>query len=242
MPTSLLSSLIGWAATHLVAITLLVFVLAGFVVFGVVDIPVGKLAGSMRHEPSVQAQGPQPSVAATGAPQQSKPTADAGPEGPRKASDARPGTVPGDAERPRERSSPRLIGGSLPVYESDPGSITGFSHRPAGDPFRPPSETPAVEKPSRDELVQDARRAFWNGDFEAAERGYLNLLTAYPEDANAFGELGNLYHSMGRREAALDAYFEAGLRLRTAGEEEKLLQIIGLLSEEGDPRVDQLTP
>ena len=115
---------------------------------------------------------------------------------------------------------------------------------PLGDPFRPPREMPATTGGvlTRDDLVQQARRAFWNGDFETAEAGYIDLIAAYPEDADAFGELGNLYLSMGKPAAALDAYFEAGVRLRAHGETEKLRQIIDILTKEGDQRADQLTP
>ena len=93
---------------------------------------------------------------------------------------------------------------------------------------------------TRDEFVQQARRAYWNGDFEAAEAAYMQMLSAFPGDADAFGELGNLYQSMGRPAQALDAYFEAGLRLKAEGNSEKLQQIIELMQKEGDARGDQL--
>ena len=51
---------------------------------------------------------------------------------------------------------------------------------------------------------------------------------------------GNLYQSMGRPAQALDAYFEAGLRLKAEGNREKLQQIIELMQKEGDGRGDQL--
>ena len=93
---------------------------------------------------------------------------------------------------------------------------------------------------TRDEFVQQARRAYWNGDFEAAEAAYMEMLLVFPGDADAFGELGNLYQSMGRPAQALDAYFEAGLRLKAEGNREKLQQIIELMQKEGDGRGDQL--
>lgn len=100
---------------------------------------------------------------------------------------------------------------------------------------------PTVERPELtlvelQELLQSARAVFWNGDLEKAEQLYLAYLAQRPEDANVFGELGNLYQSMGMPLRALDAYFEAGLRFRANGEMQQLDQIHALLQEAGDPR------
>ncbi|MCB1798247.1 MAG: hypothetical protein KDI67_05120, partial [Gammaproteobacteria bacterium] len=144
------------------------------------------------------------------------------------------------------RKAPKLIGGSIPVY-SDPRfapSAAAAGAAPADDPFRPAvvegGDPPLAGQMTRDEFVQQARRAYWNGDFEAAEAAYMEMLLVFPGDADAFGELGNLYQSMGRPAQALDAYFEAGLRLKAEGNREKLQQIIELMQKEGDGRGDQL--
>ena len=152
---------------------------------------------------------------------------------------------PGAGDRPQ----PRMIGGSLPIYgledkpqgsgsESFSAPADGF--RPEGDLSQTPPE-PSLER-SRDDLIQDARRAFWNGDFEGAEVAYVTILTRYPGDADTFGELGNLYQSMGRPEQAIDAYYEAAIRLKAQGNATKLETIIGLLEESGDPRAASLRP
>lgn len=242
MPANLVSSLAGWFATHLVAISFLGFILVGLVVFRVIDMPAGQWVDTERPRPSVEAEFGQPLGSPEGATEASLGPATAARGDRGETGEAPSDRLSQDAGRPSKPSSPKLIGGSLPLYEPDAASSTGFSQHAVGDPFRPPYETPVTETISREVLVQDARRAFWNGDFEAAERVYLALLSAYPEDADAFGELGNLYHSMGRTEAALDAYFEAGLRLQATGEREKLLQVIDFLLEEGDERAHQLTP
>jgi hypothetical protein len=70
----------------------------------------------------------------------------------------------------------------------------------------------------------------------------MALITAYPADADAFGELGNLYQSMGKPQLARDAYYAAAARLREAGEDEKLKEVIELLTREGDRRADQFGP
>ena len=91
-------------------------------------------------------------------------------------------------------------------------------------------------------MVQQARRAFWNGDFEGAESAYMSVISAYPEDPDAFGELGNLYQAMGKDEQAMDAYFEAGVLLKQAGDREKLQQIVDLFEKQGDQRIHQFAP
>jgi hypothetical protein len=122
-------------------------------------------------------------------------------------------------------SQPPMIGGTLPNYAA------------ADSGFRPPvgaATTPhAPFQQSREEWVQRARKAFWNGNLEGAEAAYMDAIAEFPEDADLFGELGNLYESKGEDALALEAYFEAALRLRAAGELEKLSQIIELLESYG---------
>ena len=86
------------------------------------------------------------------------------------------------------------------------------------------------------ELLHEARAAFWNGSLENAESLYLRYLEQRPEDANGFGELGNLFQSMGRTKDSLNAYFEAGVRFKMLGDREQLEQILELLDETDDER------
>ncbi len=130
-------------------------------------------------------------------------------------------------------SAPRLIGGNLPVYDRA-GSADGFRPQAA----EPLSATAGL---TRDEYLQRARRAYWNGEFEQAEAAYLDMIRAFPGDADAFGELGNVYQSMGRQERALDAYYEAAVRLQAAGETQRLRPLTELFANQGDSRLDQLT-
>jgi tetratricopeptide (TPR) repeat protein len=94
---------------------------------------------------------------------------------------------------------------------------------------------------TREDYLQRARRAFWNGEFEAAEAGYMAMISAHPADADGFGELGNLYQSMGKPQRALDAYYEAAVRLKASGEQERFRELVELLTREGDPRADTLS-
>jgi len=89
-------------------------------------------------------------------------------------------------------------------------------------------------------LLHEARAAFWEGSLESAESLYLRYLKQRPGDANGFGELGNLFQSMGRTSDALDAYFEAGVRFKSLGDTKQLDQILELLDETKDPRALEL--
>ena len=247
MPGNLLSIIVGWLATHLVLFGFLGFGVAGLMVAGVIDWPraagdgasTDTLAPASEVEEAVSASGPRLLPPDGGAGKSiSKPVQALSP-----TQDA----TPDDGYRPASpRKAPKLIGGSIPVY-SDPRfapSAAAADTAPADAPFRPAvvegGDLSSAGQMTRDEFVQQARRAYWNGDFEAAEAAYMEMLLVFPGDADAFGELGNLYQSMGRPAQALDAYFEAGLRLKAEGNGEKLQQIIELMQKEGDGRGDQL--
>lgn len=239
MPPTPVSMLVTFVASHLVFLTLVGFLVTGLHLAGVLGLPVAAPAGSSvsQERPKV----PEPAAERPGA----GPVAQ--PERP-PAADAQ---VTGDlaaGEGTGLRPTPRLIGGSLPIHgapTSQPQSPPGPPPAPGGSDFRPPSLTPAQApplEPSRDDLVQQARKAFWNGDFEASEAAYMMVLLRYPGDADAFGELGNLYQAMGKPEQALDAYYEAAVRLKAAGNTEKLRKIITMLDEKGDTRGASLLP
>ena len=217
MPANPLSLAIAWVASHLVALSLLGFLVTGLYVFG--------LIGS--SDPASDAS---PEVSANTA------TTDSG-EG-----SAAP--VAAGSDLPIATPSPRLIGGSLPIHGPAEASAyqTGQGAPAEADGFRPPEqESPqTVTAMTREDSLQQARRAFWNGEFEAAEAGYMAMIAAYPADPDGFGELGNLYQSMGKPKRALDAYYEAALRLKANGERERFHELAELLAGEGDPRADQL--
>lgn len=241
MPANFISAALAWLATHLVLFSLLGFLLAGLFVAGVIGpVQVGPDAGRSGapmttpepNDPDTAPARPDRPRPAVNQPEAAKPDLPKG---------AAPLVTGGPAHKP-----PRLIGGSVPIYDpsrsapSKAGPLPGDgdgSFRPSGEGESPPGPAGST----RDDLLQDARRAFWNGDLEKAEAGYMALVSAFPADADAFGELGNLYQAMGMPEMALDAYYEAALRLRAAGERERLEEMVELLRREGDERAERLT-
>ena len=234
---TLASSLLSIVASHLVILTLALFLgiglrLAGFWGGDEASLVTGSVGGGDRPASPTAAS----EAALTASPQREAET-------PSQQATAEEGAGDPAVKARPEKPRPRLIGGSLPIHGADQepssdGSIAGSS-----DGFRPEAYAPQLSfEPSREELIQDARRAFWNGDFEGAEAAYVTILTLHPGDADTFGELGNLYQSMGKPEQALDAYYEAAVRLKAVGEEEKLSKIIVLLEKSGDSRVASLRP
>lgn len=201
-----------WLATHLVLIALLLFVLAAFPVFGWIEVPA-----------LVQWSSAPSSMTAPGA--QAPPA----------------GAVAQASAGPRFKPVEEILSPAVrppPVALAAPPAVAPIPG------FRPPGLVPLTEQiaPTRDELVQQARRLFWNGEFEAAETAYMELLARFPGDADLFGELGNLYRGMGRPDQARDAYYAAGVRLKAVGELEKLKVIRDLFDAEGDERATELTP
>ena len=239
-PSTLVSSLIGFFASHLVVLTLVVFLGVGYRLSGGWEFPAGLpgTAAVSQEPPGMPEEAPvNAQWAKSDESTQGLPPVDASGK-----ADVAAGVSP-------PRPPPRLIGGSLPIYGAPAPQQAQASVPPsppqASTDFRPPSLMPApvsAYEPTRDDLVQQARQAFWNGDFEAAEAAYMMLLLRYPGDADAFGELGNLYQAMGKPEQALDAYYEAAVRLKAQGNLEKLRKIVTLLDDRGDSRGASLMP
>ena len=237
MPANLISLALNWFATHLVAFSLLGFFFAGILIF----VPTEMSGTGPGGEKKTTRAGVEPRPGPEQPPVVDQPVdATSGVD-----RSEIPFRTPGEggeleAEKPQRRG-PRLIGGSLPVYEQTAEQPSSSDSESGA--FRPPGDTEQDPVgPSREDYIQQARRAFWNGEFEAAEAAYMTLISRYPADADAFGELGNLYQSMGKTDRALDAYYEAAVRLKASGDEEKLKEISDLLAREGDERVKNLIP
>lgn len=242
---NLLVAPLTWLSTHLVFLTLSAFAVAGYWLFGTVggQQAQGWLSSTGESERVELPLHDQPSPA-------TMTTLDGGIPGPA-AGELRDESAPGHAvasgpapaaPAPASPSPPRLIGGTLPVYP-----LAGHDRRDSeliGQAFRPPSsgQLPEASQDPRERLVQAARRAFWNNEYDASEAAYMALITRYPGDADAFGELGNLYQTMAAHDRALDAYYEAGVRLKLAGEFEKLRIVREILLKAQDSRASELGP
>ncbi len=243
-----MSMLLRWLLTHLVAFTFLGFVVVAVtgreILFGITPAPVQiqppPVAKPVIQEPAVPAS---TDAAAATDPADVRLVSPTIPP-PGEAIVAEPEPQIPRVRAPQLNQQPMPV--PVPAQETAPDPVTAAplsADAPAQGAFRPPMEGvdgPLETEELRENSLQQARRSFWNGSLEDAESGYLEYLTAYPDDANVFGELGNLYQSMGRTEDAQDAYFEAGVRLKKYGDSAQLQQITEFLQEAGDSRATRL--
>lgn len=222
MPAGVLISVVRWFASHLIVLTLLGFAVVGLFVFDA-KAPTGAVQS--------RAESASDATIRNGVAVESSPPAEV-PSAPDTIAKA-----PVPPAKPTAQG-PKLIGGSIPVYDLRNRSA------PDAEGFRPGALTPETQPQvtsNRETRLQSARRAFWNGQFEVAEGIYMDLIAQYPDDADVFGELGNLYEGMGQADLASDAFFEAGVRLRAMGDREKLSQVIEILKKAGDERYQSLS-
>ncbi|MCW8855620.1 MAG: hypothetical protein OQK72_13040 [Gammaproteobacteria bacterium] len=83
-----------------------------------------------------------------------------------------------------------------------------------------------------------ARQSFWNGNAQASEKLYLDLVGLEDGDPDIYGELGNVYYAQGKWKQAGKAYYEAAVRLLALKQDSQvsyLLRVIqGLDMESAD--------
>jgi hypothetical protein len=111
---------------------------------------------------------------------------------------------------------------------------------PAAVAETPEATTPAgnaTPQASADDealLVQQlaqARSLYWSKDTRGAELIYQSLSQAHPENPDVWGEAGNFYYSLQRREQAADAYARAFDLLMRQGQQERAGQLLGVMHQ-----------
>ena len=116
------------------------------------------------------------------------------------------------------------------VFQSATFSSEDFRFRPLED--APASSYEGVVGNNReDDLLNRARRAFWNDDLPAAVGHYQALIKAFPNNPDYLGELGNVYFEQRERELAAQAYFESAVRLENQGERHRAVKLAELLQK-----------
>lgn len=80
-------------------------------------------------------------------------------------------------------------------------------------------ESPATDKDAAGshELLRAARNAFNNGELDTAIARYNELIELENDEADFYGELGNVHYAMGNWNMAGVAYYEAATRLIETG-------------------------
>lgn len=92
------------------------------------------------------------------------------------------------------------------------------------------------------ELLNQARQAYWQRHYDDAVVAYKKLLGINPENPDLYGELGNIYYAMGAWELAGDAYYQASQRLLKTGQTAQLgylLRVIKGLNPELADKLEQ---
>jgi len=123
-----------------------------------------------------------------------------------------------------------------PVVQPDAGLINT-------PPENETAETPATSKQPQEkpyQLLAEAREAYWLRDYETAEAKYLQLIEREPDNADGYGELGNMYFSQGQWEKAASVYFEAGKRLLAQGLLEQAEEMVEVVRGLNGAHADEL--
>ncbi len=76
----------------------------------------------------------------------------------------------------------------------------------------------ATDNAAGDIDIQQARQAYWARNLVLAETAYKKLLEGDTENADAWGELGNVYYMQAKWAQAAEAYAEAAIRLLQKGD------------------------
>ena len=90
--------------------------------------------------------------------------------------------------------------------------------------FRPAEELPVTDVVDED-LLQKARRAYWNDQLDSAQKLYLAYIDQNPSNPDGYGELGNLLSTLGELDEAAEMYRQAADLLKQQGKNEQAMQL-----------------
>jgi len=97
--------------------------------------------------------------------------------------------------------------------------------------FRPPQEEPyKPDTENAEDLLQQARKAYWNDELDQSKSLYEEYIALNPENPDGYGELGNLLSTMGDLDSAAEMYGKAAELLSNAGNTEQAQRLQEVLS------------
>lgn len=114
---------------------------------------------------------------------------------------------------------------------------TGLAPAESAYHFRPETDRPASDYAA---LLEKTRILLTQGDLQAAEAGYLQLIDRYPDNPEPFGELGNLYLQLREQDKAAEAYLQAGLRIDAQGQPARISGLLQALEQLAPAKAAQL--
>ncbi len=132
--------------------------------------------------------------------------------------------APAPAPAPAAQPAPAALQVPTPPAAASTAGVLQ-TPRPAPQPAPAPTAAPA----GRDASLDAARRAFWQGDMNAAIANYRKMLAQYPDDEAAHGELGNIYYMNGNRVEAATQYEAAAMAALKAGRRQQAQMLENVL-------------
>ena len=86
-----------------------------------------------------------------------------------------------------------------------------------------------------------ARKSFYQRNYELSEQSYRQVIEKTNDNADAYGELGNVYFNQGKNKQAAAAYFEAAAIFVHHGQANRAKSLMGLLRQLDNAKADELT-
>jgi TolA-binding protein len=92
-----------------------------------------------------------------------------------------------------------------------------------------------------DEPLNQARAAYARGDMVAAESSYLTYIREHDDNADARGELGNVYYTEGKLIEAAHVYYDAANLLIDQKKMEQAAQLVTAIGQVNPALANELT-
>ena len=124
-----------------------------------------------------------------------------------------------------------------PLVETQPAEAPAEVREPVSEvasvesdfAFRPKNDKPVTNDDLKSDLLQQARRAYWNDQLNKARSLYQAYIDLDPENPDGYGELGNLLGTAGELDEAAKMYGKAAELLTQQDRLEEAEQLIQVL-------------
>jgi thioredoxin-like negative regulator of GroEL len=95
-------------------------------------------------------------------------------------------------------------------------------------------------KDTKDDKLTSAREAFASGNVDAAVTLYNEVIKTHPKNADARGELGNVYYTTGRFPEATQSYYDAAKILLDNKEFDRVDALLPIIGQSNPMMADEL--
>ncbi len=85
-----------------------------------------------------------------------------------------------------------------------------------------------------------ARKSFYQKEYDLSVQSYQSVIAATKDNFDAYGELGNVYFSQGKKSQAADAYLRAATILLTKGQGQRAQSLLRVLQQLDMSKANQL--